>query len=174
MVRVGRNGRLPAQPWRRAAVMLLVVPAVIGNGGCAPSSQDDHEAVVARYEEYWSAVQRVTSSSTMDLDELSDTARGTQLRSLTENWAASRAEVVVSVGSVRSDVTEVSIRGDRAYLIDRLDLSGWLLADADTGGAFEGQFVNPSCEIYEVVLARDSGRWYVTEISDLGQCDDSN
>jgi hypothetical protein len=115
-------------------------------------------------------MEQVTSSATADLGQLNEVCRGTQLRSLTEGWTRSRAHGIVSVGSVKSNVVEAKISNDRAYLVDELDLSHWLLAHGETGAPVEGQYVNPECAAYEVVLAKDDGQWFVTEIADLGPC----
>jgi len=167
--------RPPARALAALARALAALALVLGLAGCSsapavPGNSSDADQVRDRYAEYWRVVRDVSASSSADLSELSTVARGTQLRTYMASQEKSRAQGLVSDGPVVSNIRDVTVDGDRAYVIDDLDISQWLLRYESTGEVVEYQNRNPACARYQFTLARDEGQWYVTQADQVGSC----
>jgi len=95
---------------------------------------------------------------------------GRSMRSLTSDVNSMRALGEVYVGSPKRNVESVEVDGDRAHVLDCVDISKWLLAPEATRVAIPDQIVQDEPGLWEFTLALRDGAWFVTLSQQVGSC----
>jgi len=155
---------------RRAFSAWLLVLASTTTGACTASVPDTDAVVAHDYGHYWEVLQEVRAGSSIPVANLEEVAAGTLLRSLTADVNSMRSLGEVYVGSPKRNVESVEVTNTRAYVLDCIDISGWMLAPEATKVAIPGQLVQEEPALYEFTLALKDDAWFVTVSQQVDHC----
>lgn len=156
----------------RSVVLFLSLglTLTVSQAGCASPSSDSPTTVENDYAQYWSVLQNVRADPGVPVASLESVAAGLLLRSLTSDVTSMRAIGDVYVGAPQRKVQSVEVDGDRAYVLDCVDISSWLLAPEATKIAISGQLIQPGASLYEFTLAQKDEYWFVTVSQQVDSC----
>lgn len=166
------SGRRPTRRHRGriASIATLAAGAAFLVMSCWSESTDPRPEYPQEYVDYWEVVLSTASDMEDPASALARVARGQQLRSLVSGIRQDQAEGMVTVGTVDRRLLDVLTERGRTYVVDCLDLSNWLIADAASGQPLEDQQVNAPDQAYVFTLAERDGKWFVTDSEVIGSC----
>jgi len=151
-----------------AAVLTLSAAAACSTSS-GPKQSPEEKAVRAAYTNYWSAWIAASAKDDSNAPALLAAVKGDQLVRLQANLVAAAGRGQHAQGSVQHDIKQVAVTGQRATLVDCVDVTGWLLYDA-TGKPVADQLVQRPRQLGAYVLALDGAAWVVTESTVSGSC----
>jgi hypothetical protein len=157
--------------WRFACTLSL---ALFAGTGCAAT--DDGNTVEAdiltRYERYWDVLTEVRSRERPGWEDLEQVARGLLLRDLVGETAHNQRLSALYSGAPKRVLQSLDVEPERAYVVDCINMSSWLLIDSVSRNLIEDQHVRDTAILGLFTLARDNGdgEWYVTRYDELGEC----
>lgn len=149
---------------------LLAVIACLTAAGCGGSGIGAEAQVRADYASYWDAFEEASAAADPDHPPLHRHAGGEQLAALRRNLANARTAHRVTRGSVAHDIRSVTVDGERARVVDCIDLDRWLYHDSRTGLEVADQLVDKPERLVAFTLAMAERRWVVTANRDVGPC----
>lgn len=153
-------------------VVVIVVGGVIYFANKGNGVTDNQAKVSQRYNQYWDQVLEATSNPEYDLVNLEKVARGQQLETLKSGIQMSRDFNVIQINEPKNHIIEIDLEDDEAYVYDCVDMSDWLVADAKTGVKIPDQKITYEPQLIEVKMSQNESDWYVTVLSELGECPD--
>lgn len=144
-----------------AAVVALTIVA------CGGGPEAD---VRGDYLRFWDAYLGAKASADPDHAGLRAHAGGKLLETLRANLENARSDHVSSRGHVEHHVRSTTVRGDRAVLVDCMDLDGMVLYDLRTGDPLPNQLADRPSQLVEYTLSEQRSGWVAVENRILGEC----
>ena len=156
-----------------AAAVLVVTGAValrMDRDAPAAVPSAEQQGVRQAYLAYWDSLLAANADTAADRPALAAHAAGNQLSVVRAAVDRLRAQGVVARGPVGHAIRDVEIRPGLAYLVDCVDLHGWIQYEAASGAVRPGQLIDRPSQLARYTLARRDGEWLVTDSTTAGSC----
>jgi hypothetical protein len=148
------------------AVCLLLTGLV----SCGARPKSSASVQVRRdYFAYWEALIAANSGPDPGSPRLARHAASTQLALLRHNLSIDVRTHIYAAGHVSHHIRSVTVQGADAYVVDCVNLDGWLLYRQHTRTLIP-QLKNRPKQLAMFTLARDGRIWKVTKSTVYGDC----